>query len=449
MATYLDVKLVKYVCSCSKHLPVCRLYLCRHCLKLRCSDCVQHEVDTPYCPNCLENMPTSEAKLRKNRCGSCYDCPGCGHTLMTRASNLTLPDPEDATKTISKKMYYMACSFCRWTTRDVNIEDQSVASGAWQDQENEHAKRINNLLEYYRKLAQKEKAEKERKKYVKRRSHMYYTDKYGLTSVAAARKKTLSSISSLSVKDNEEAVSELEPGKKVVDFAPLPDDIFTKPLELSKMTCMEQRLSTPEFQPAKAQDMFPQHKHLLIRKSLRCKECEHNLSKPDFNPLSIKFKIQLIALNHIPEIRIGGPAVFLPNKETRAVLTLNNPQTFDTIVKLLAMDDESGLTTAKIELPKKEMILAKRNDLAGYDDNPVKQDFNDDSSSIAFRNLNKVGVFVKVTPEVEQGDVIVSLTMQHEYRNTTATVGTEDTEPPVVWIEQKVFIKLGTISREG
>ena len=27
-----------------------------------------------------------------------------------------------------------------------------------------------------------------------------------------------------------------------------------------------------------------------------CQECEHNLSKPDFNPLSIKFKIQLIAL---------------------------------------------------------------------------------------------------------------------------------------------------------
>ena len=30
--------------------------------------------------------------------------------------------------------------------------------------------------------------------------------------------------------------------------------------------------------------------------SVCCQECEHNLSKPDFNPLSIKFKIQLIAL---------------------------------------------------------------------------------------------------------------------------------------------------------
>lgn len=25
------------------------------------------QVDTPYCPNCLENMPSAEAKLKKNR----------------------------------------------------------------------------------------------------------------------------------------------------------------------------------------------------------------------------------------------------------------------------------------------------------------------------------------------------------------------------------------------
>jgi hypothetical protein len=25
-------------------------------------------------------------------------------------------------------------------------------------------------------------------------------------------------------------------------------------------------------------------------------QCEHNLSKPEFNPISIKFKIQLIAM---------------------------------------------------------------------------------------------------------------------------------------------------------
>lgn len=34
---------------------------------------------------------------------------------------------------------------------------------------------ISSLLDIYRQLAQKEKAEKERKKYTKRRTHLYYT----------------------------------------------------------------------------------------------------------------------------------------------------------------------------------------------------------------------------------------------------------------------------------
>ena len=46
MSTFVDVNIVKYLCSCGKRHPVCRLYLCRHCLKLRCGDCVQHEVRT-------------------------------------------------------------------------------------------------------------------------------------------------------------------------------------------------------------------------------------------------------------------------------------------------------------------------------------------------------------------------------------------------------------------
>ena len=34
---------------------------------------------------------------------------------------------------------------------------------------------INTLLEYYRQLAQKEKAEKEKKKYIRRRSYLHYS----------------------------------------------------------------------------------------------------------------------------------------------------------------------------------------------------------------------------------------------------------------------------------
>ena len=35
---------VKYLCSCGSLKPLCKTYFCRHCLALKCGDCVFHEV---------------------------------------------------------------------------------------------------------------------------------------------------------------------------------------------------------------------------------------------------------------------------------------------------------------------------------------------------------------------------------------------------------------------
>ena len=118
---------VRYLCSCGLAQPLCKLYFCRHCLDLRCGFCVSHEVDSHYCPNCLENMPSAEARLKKNRCANCFDCPSCGHTLSTRATSMQLQAPtEDGTnvKIVTKKLYYLVCAFCRWTSRDAGLQDQ-------------------------------------------------------------------------------------------------------------------------------------------------------------------------------------------------------------------------------------------------------------------------------------------------------------------------------------
>ena len=90
----------------------------------RCGFCVSHEVDSHYCPNCMENMPSAEARLKKNRCANCFDCPHCGHTLSTRATSIAVPSPEDPAKVVAKKVYYLACAFCRWTSRDIGLPDQ-------------------------------------------------------------------------------------------------------------------------------------------------------------------------------------------------------------------------------------------------------------------------------------------------------------------------------------
>ena len=90
----------------------------------RCGFCVSHEVDSHYCPNCMENMPSAEARLKKNRCANCFDCPHCGHTLSTRATSIAVPSPEDPAKVVAKKVYYLACAFCRWPSRDIGLPDQ-------------------------------------------------------------------------------------------------------------------------------------------------------------------------------------------------------------------------------------------------------------------------------------------------------------------------------------
>ena len=86
--------------------------------------------------------PSAEARLKKNRCGNCFDCPHCNHTLSTRATSITLPSPDDPSKMVAKKVYYLACAFCRWTSRDIGLPDQNVASGGWPDQENLSSERI-------------------------------------------------------------------------------------------------------------------------------------------------------------------------------------------------------------------------------------------------------------------------------------------------------------------
>ncbi|KAL4239587.1 Dynactin subunit 4 [Mactra antiquata] len=446
-----DSEVVQYLCACKKWNSIYRLYICRRCFKIRCGDCVLHEVDSPYCPNCLENMPSAEAKLKKNRCTNCFDCPSCGHTLTTRATSQMIPNPDDPGKSTPKKMYYLACGFCRWTTRDVAIPDKPIASGAWEDMENPDAARISTLLEHYQLLAQKEKVEKERKKYSRRRSHLMYAasmDKYGLVSVAAKRKGLISAGPNPTIKENEEInIKTIKEAVTVEEFPPLPDEIFTEPIQLTKKTSISQRLAMSEFQPSEAVELYPRRKHLLIRRSLRCKECEHNLSKPEFNPLSIKFKIQLIALLYIPEIRVVPPGELKYKKDTKIVLTFSNPVNTNTKIQFIQAEGNEGeKVTAKIELPKKELVLAHRDVPAMYADMPAQQDFKDDSSVVSFRKANKLGIIFKVTPLVQEGDVKVCFVLKHDYLNTAATLPSENEEPEIVWLEHRVTVNLGPVT---
>ncbi|XP_062943048.1 dynactin subunit 4 isoform X1 [Cynocephalus volans] len=465
MASLLQSERVLYLVQGEKKVqaPLSQLYFCRYCSELRSLECVSHEVDSHYCPSCLENMPSAEAKLKKNRCANCFDCPGCMHTLSTRATSISTQLPDDPAKTTLKKAYYLACGFCRWTSRDVGMADKSVASGGWQEPENPHTQRMNKLIEYYQQLAQKEKVERDRKKLARRRNYMplafsqhtiHVVDKYGLgTRLQRPRAgASISTLAGLSLKEGEDQKEiKIEPAQAVDEVEPLPEDYYTRPVNLTEVTTLHQRLLQPDFQPICASQLYPRHKHLLIKRSLRCRKCEHNLSKPEFNPTSIKFKIQLVAVNYIPEVRIMSIPNLRYMKESQVLLTLTNPVENLTHVTLLECeegDPDNINSTAKVVVPPRELVLAGKDAAAEYDELAEPQDFQDDPDIIAFRKANKVGIFIKVTPQREEGEVTVCFKMKHDFKNLAAPIRAieeSDQGTEVIWLTQHVELSLGPL----
>ena len=247
-------------------------------------------------------------------------------------------------------MYYLACGFCRWTTRDIGLPDQSVASGGWPEPENLDAARFASLEDHYRSIAQREKLEKESRRFLGRKlSYMQLADKYGLSAAVARRKAGLPPIiqraptsDGTGEKGGGQAISVAPSEAKSIEDIELLDsnDLFSKEPDLCRITRLEQRLMQIDTQPCFTADVYPRHKHLVVKRSQRCRICEHNLSKPEYNPSSIKFKIQLAAFYHVPELIIYKLDNDLTaGKDFNFMLKLTNPAQHPTYIEFFDLDD--------------------------------------------------------------------------------------------------------------
>lgn len=297
----------------------------------------------------MENIPSGEAKHKKNRCNRCFDCPCCQHTLSARATTVSIPktektDEEGAgdTKLITKKMYYLACLACRWTTRDVGISDQTIAVGSWPECEYRNAQRFSILLEHFQAVVLQEKQEKQeywRRKAPKPNKFPSITDRTGITVSMIRRQMGYSDKNQMKIKP-----SIINPSIATDVVEPLPDYLFKQELSLKNITTTKQRLAQPSGQPYTVNKLFPQHKSLSIKRSLRCRACEHNLIKPEYNPGSIKYRMQLFASLHIPEVRLIKSEIFRAGVNATVTLKLINPTIHDmtlTIMELPTDEEES------------------------------------------------------------------------------------------------------------
>jgi len=350
---------------------------------------------------------------------------------------------------LMKKAFYLACGFCRWTSRDVGIKDQPVSSGGWRDQENINEKRIGALLDYYRQLAMREKAESEKKRYTRRKGFYQLSERYSAVSSALSRTRS-GLMSSLSREVDELRIQEVSTVATDVTEE-LSDSFYTEPLVLAQITTVSQRLSSPELQPVLSNQLYPRHKQLLVKHSKRCRECDHNLSKPEYNPSSIKFKINLSALFHVPELKIKSMPNLKVNQPSQVILTMCNPLDFLSHVTLLPCDPLSdSWSNAKIELPVCELLLSRCDESVDFDDSiSEQQHIEDDQTVVVFRKANKIGFFVTVTPLDDKDDVKVSFRLKHDYQTMASSLAAADKEPKepeFVWLEHVVCVNLGPIS---
>lgn len=506
MTSLLNVEKVKYQCSCGTLKSLCYLYFCRHCLKIKCKDCVILEVDCRFCPSCYEHLQSHEAITRKNRCQNCFSCPCCNHTLVTRATNTSasLPsttdsshlgvgsgDPDESLssstnasglQTPSKKVYYLACSVCRWSTRDIRLPDQPTLN-SWKAQENVHETRFNELLQHYKQIATREKQERDRKRYstAKLRNSMGSTattsrsmDKYGVLAPLTRRGiRTGGMLKAPSLPESPTATNLFpKPAESIEQIEPLDENFYLNPsFDFNKQTTIVQRLNSVEIQPTTIDRLYPIAKHFTSKQSKRCKECDHNVLKPEPSPKLIKFKLHQMALFYIPEVRIWYHPNWSTTEKNTCVLSINNQLDEELTLKIYSFDEvrdenldkdfidklnqfEQTILTSQLTFPSDKQRSIQLHQHVEPNETDTKLDDelrrNDPTDFVIYRKFAKVGIkcFVQLK-NVDVKKILSAFVIEHRVTGISSIVGTptgSSVNPITQTIRHIILIDFGDVN---
>jgi len=457
-------KVVTSICTCGLQKLLSELFFCRHCLTLRCDFCVSHEIDTTYCPHCFENLSSTEAKHKKNRCASCLDCPRCFNTLSTRSYSRT-PN----SKKPPPKMYYLLCLFCNWRSHEPHVPDQLTSSGNWPVYKNPNENRISDLINYYKSISLKEVFDKQKrntKNYG--RNYMHFMEKFGLNALMARKRAGLPN---LSLDGTSYCIPQVSPSEAIENVPELSENTFEKIVDLKQISTLEQRFAIPELQNVNVDDLFPIRKHLCVKHSIRCRVCEHNVVKSEYN--AVKFKIKHLAYYFVPEIKIIKCEPLQADKSSVLVLKLCNPAQTSTVVCFEKLDlealnvireprqleGEDLIVTTKqlpepipivlelngdIIVPEGEIKIAARDDTAEYDDTNEVNTNNDDSKYVYWRKGNKIALKFEVKPyeNVKKNkNIRVGFVMNFMYLDTMSHVINQK-QPQSVLVPIKIILDI-------
>jgi len=457
MVSLLQTDRVRYFVSESRpdYEPLAKLYFCTFCVGLKCKDDLQHEIESHFCPQTLDSWASNDvATLSKknNRSSNAWHCPTCTQSLTVALYNTSLPSAGDS-KATNKKSYYQTCGYCRWNTREVGIPDREFSSLSWTEKQNSNQKRISHLIEHFKYISHKEALDK--MSLEKLSPHMAVTkqmqqrySKLGQHSHSYTSKQIKESLSLKEVK--------LEASKthSVDEVEKLPEGIFEQELDITKVTTIEQQHGYPVSQPTEIGDLNPYPMIAFTKHSLRCKGCEHNLIKSDYNPTLCKFKIHNIALKFVPEIRLNRKVPMLKaGVRTLVQLTVINPT--NRLISISLAPSECKLANSTVEVSSEELKINKTDETAEF---TVVEDLidslaqHDNKEVVLNRDGNRIVIACHVTPSsrLTADEMVTSslaMTYQYEQANSSFLSKSQPVKPPTVKnLTYEVLVDVGRIS---
>ncbi|KFD54375.1 hypothetical protein M513_04718 [Trichuris suis] len=445
MSTLYDVEVTKYLCTCGNWLPLCRLYFCKYCLVLRCAACATSEVDSMFCPSCLENMTSGEARTHKNRCNGCYECPCCDQLLSLRviqtpplnSADVTQNKPETK-ESSGEKLYRLYCQYCCWSSQEAGLPDQTSATRAWPEPAVDNAKSLNSAMEHFSHLAAIEKLETARKNFIPKRLSLfqYHPERFAFHNILLKRQTGKAD----GEKDSDDSTKLASISSEEVE--PLDETIFSRQVNVANLTTMSQRLKIPETQPQYVSDLLPLRKPLVVRKSVRCRSCEHNVIRGEYVPSSVKFKIQFCAMLLVPEVRLLRRPL-MDDDQFPVFLTVTNFGMTTMTILLLPDAEHDGDDQLSVVFPSEEISIGKHDEPSIYTKRGPKADplelFKDDSQFVAQMSDHKVIVRLKVTRKKRLPNTELHILVKHHCENTLLQPVGESKCPEMLLDDSKLF----------
>lgn len=425
---------VLYSCSCSQLSTLGELFFCRHCKLPRCQDCVSSTIESFSCPHCFE-AAMSDLKAKKGRCSRCFQCPQCFTTLSTRSVIVPSevlgekPSPSKPGVLAAKspggtKVYFLSCSHCKWSTRDVGIKDKRSPID-FKDRSSPHQVRINSLISFYRDYASHDNASREKaKKLVSGRRQRTYGNlldpsKFSVKSTGGPESPPTrrgSGLAWTSVKVKEMAAIAEDP-------QPPPDELYTQEVNLEEVPTLQQQLKDPVYQPQNSSDLWPRQLRLTGKKLHRCKGCDHILMKAEMNLSSIRFKIQQAALNTFPQVRIAELRSLKTGTANEVLLSVTNPLNSGTKVSFSQCSPEFlkriKETLTPVTTPEGQFYLTPNDDVVDILDGETELEGDKDDPEFIYKRLpGKLFLKFRVTPELSTEKVYFMFNMEFGHKST-------------------------------